>query len=139
MEDIPNRFISHNNLTPILHLLLNRPKLTRHNLNCTSLLTLLQALTTAQDNTEPRIQGGLGLAGNEIVALGENGATLRVAQDGPCDTAVLELVRADLACEGAGRLVEDVLRGDFEAGAQVLAGEEEVEGGWGDDDLCGGC
>jgi hypothetical protein len=60
-----------------------------------------------------------------------------VAQDRPRDAAVLELIRADLACEGAGWLVEDVLRGDFEARAQVLAREEEVEGGWGDDDLCG--
>jgi hypothetical protein len=59
-----------------------------------------------------------------------------VSQDRPCDAAVLELVDRDLACEGAVGLVEDVLRRDFEAFAEVLAGEEEVEG-WGcNDDLC---
>lgn len=138
MGNVPNRFISHNNLTPIAHLLLHSPKLTRHNLNRTPLLALLQTLTTAQDDTQASIQRCLGLAGDEIVALSENGAALRVTENRPCDAAVLELVRADLAGEGAGGLVEDVLGGDFEAGTEVLAGEEEVEGGWGDDDFCGG-
>ena len=62
-----------------------------------------------------------------------------MAENRPCDAAVLELVGRDLAGEGAAGLVEDVLRGDFEAGAQMLAGKEEVEGWRGDDDLCGLC
>jgi hypothetical protein len=60
-----------------------------------------------------------------------------VAQDRPRDVAVLELRDGDLAGEGAVRLVEDVLGGDFEAGAEMLAREEEVEGGGRDDDLWG--
>jgi hypothetical protein len=44
-----------------------------------------------------------------------------VAQNGPGDAAVLELVGGDLACEGAAGLVEDVLRSDFEAFAEMLA------------------
>jgi hypothetical protein len=59
-----------------------------------------------------------------------------VAQDRPCDARVLELVGGDLAGEGAAGLVEDVLRSDFQTRAKVLAGEEEVQGWWGDDDLC---
>jgi hypothetical protein len=45
------------------------------------------------------------------------------------------LVDADLASEGTVGLVEDVLGCDFEAAAEMLAGEEEVEGWWSDDDL----
>jgi len=56
-----------------------------------------------------------------------------VAQQGPSDVGVFELLDGDLAGESAVGLVEDVLRGDFEARTQVLAGEEEVEG-WGRDD-----
>jgi hypothetical protein len=58
-----------------------------------------------------------------------------VAEQGPGDVRVLELGDGDLAGEGAVGLVEDVLGGDLDALAGVLAGEEEVEGGRGDDDL----
>jgi hypothetical protein len=46
------------------------------------------------------------------------------------------LVGGDFAGEGAAGLVEDVLRSDFETWAEVLAGKEEVESWWCDDDLC---
>jgi hypothetical protein len=58
-----------------------------------------------------------------------------VAEESPGDVRVLELGDGDLAGEGAVGLVEDVLGGDLDALARVLAGEEEVEGGRGDDDL----
>ncbi len=41
----------------------------------------------------------------------------------------------DFAGEGAGGLVEDVLRGYFDAGVEVFAGEEEEERRGGDDDF----
>jgi len=134
--DSPNRLISHDNLTPVLDLVRNSLELRRHNLNRLARLALLQTLTTAQNHAEPAVQRRLGLARNELVVLLENDTALRVAQNRPRDAAVLELVGGDLAREGAARLVEDVLCGDFEAFVQVLAGEEEVEGWWGDDDLC---
>jgi hypothetical protein len=59
-----------------------------------------------------------------------------VPKNGPCDSRVFELVNADLAGEGTVGLVEDVLGCYFDAFAEVFAGEEEVERGWGDDDLC---
>jgi len=59
-----------------------------------------------------------------------------VAENRPRDVAVLELLGADLAREGAVALIEDVLGGDFDAAAEVLTCEEEVEGWRGDDDLC---
>jgi hypothetical protein len=58
-----------------------------------------------------------------------------VAQDGPRDVAVFELGDGDFAREGAVGSVEDVLGRDFDARAQVLAGQEEVERGRGDDDF----
>ena len=58
-----------------------------------------------------------------------------MSEDSPGDIAVLQLRHADLTGEGAVGLVEDVLGGDFDAGAEVFAREEEVEGGRGDDDF----
>jgi hypothetical protein len=78
----------------------------------------------------------LGLGGGELVGLLEDGAALGVAQDGPVDLGVLKLGGGDLAREGALVLVEDVLSGDLDLGADFGAGEEEIEGWWGDDDLC---
>jgi hypothetical protein len=66
----------------------------------------------------------------------EDLAALRVANEGPGDVAVLELLGRDLAGESTVGLVEDVLCGDFKALAEVLACEEEVERGRCDDDLC---
>ena len=45
------------------------------------------------------------------------------------------MVDGDFAGEGAIGLVEDVLGCYFETVAEVLAGEEEVEGRWGENDL----
>lgn len=59
-----------------------------------------------------------------------------MADQGPGDAALLELVDRDLTGESTVGLVEDVLGGDLETLAEVLAGEEKVEGGRGDDDLC---
>jgi len=58
-----------------------------------------------------------------------------VANKSPGDTAVLELFDRDLTSEGTVGLVEDVLRSNFNALAEVLACEEEVEGWRCDDDL----
>jgi hypothetical protein len=137
-KDIPDGLIRHNNLTPILDFIRNRTELLRHHLHSIALLALLQALAAAQNDAEAAVQRRLGLARHKRVVLLQDNTALRVPENRPRDAAVLELVRADLAREGARRLVEDVLRRDFEALAKVLAREEEVEGGWGDDDLCGG-
>lgn len=56
-------------------------------------------------------------------------------EDDPRDTAVLELRNTNFTGKGPVRLIENVLGRDFDALAQVLAREEEVERGWGDDDF----
>lgn len=135
----PNGLISNNNLAPVLDLIRNSLELRSDNLNRLVRLPLLEALTTAQNHAESAVQRSLGLGGNKLVVLLKDDTALRVAEDGPCDAAVLELLRRDLAGEGAAGLVEDVLCGDLEALAEVFAGEEEVEGWRGDDDLCWWC
>lgn len=59
-----------------------------------------------------------------------------MTEDGPCDTAVLELLSGDLTGESTVGLVVDVLGSDLKTLAEVLAGEEEVESGRSNDDLC---
>jgi len=61
-----------------------------------------------------------------------------VSQQCPFDLGLLELCDADFAGEGAVGLVEDVLGAYANFFADMLAGKEEVERGWGDDDLCYG-
>lgn len=59
-----------------------------------------------------------------------------MTEDGPCDAAVLELLGRDLTSEGTVGLVVDVLSGDLKALAEVLTGQEEVERGGSNDNLC---
>ena len=100
-------------------------------------LTLLQGLAAAPDDTNTTISGELGLGSNHIVGLAQDGSSLRVAEDGPGNTAVLELGYADLTGERAIGLVKDVLGGDVDVRGQVLADEKEVQGRRGNDNLCG--
>lgn len=61
-----------------------------------------------------------------------------MADESPVDLGILQLLDADLAGESAIRLIEDVLGSNAELFVGELAGEGEVEGGRGDDDLGGG-
>jgi len=131
----PDGLVSNDNLAPVLDLVRNSLELLGNNADGLARLTLLQALAAAQNHTKTVVGSCLCLVGNEVVVLLEDLATLRVSDQGPGDAAVLELLSRDLAGEGSVGLVEDVLRCDLEALAEVLACEEEVEG-WGcDDDL----
>jgi hypothetical protein len=67
----------------------------------------------------------------------EDHTTLGVAEEGPGDVAVLELVNGYLTSESAVRLVEDVLRCDLKTGFEVLASKEKVERWWCNNNLCG--
>lgn len=59
-----------------------------------------------------------------------------MAEDRPSDVAVEKLRDGQLTSEGAVGLVVDVLRGDRDVLTQLFADGDEVEGWWGDDDLC---
>lgn len=131
----PDWLVSHNNLRPVLNLLCNSLELSGHDINGLSSLTLLQALTTAENDTESAIKGSLGLLRDELVILLEDNPPFRMSENSPGDAAVLQLIYGELTSESAVWLVKNVLGSDFDSLAEMLAGEEEVEGGWRDDDL----
>ena len=125
--DGPDGLVGDDDAAPVGDLGLEGGELAGDVLEGLSRLALLQGLAAAPDDAEPGVGGVLGLGGDDGVALVEDGAALRVAQDGPVDLAVLELRHRDLAREGAVGLVEDVLCGDTDLGLGELADEEEVE------------
>jgi hypothetical protein len=136
LPNIPDGLVGNDNLAPVLDLVGNNLELLGDNVDGGTGLTLLEALTAAQNHAEVGVKRSLGLVGDDLVGLAQDGAALRVAEDGPGDAAVLELRGRDLASEGTVGLVVDVLGGNLEALAEVLAGGEQVEGRGSDDNLC---
>jgi hypothetical protein len=132
----PDGLVGDDDLAPVLDLVRNSLELLGDNVDGGAGLPLLEALTAAQDDADTAVERSLGLAGDEGVVLLQDGAALGVAEDGPCDAAVLELLGGDLTGEGTVGLVVDVLSGDLETLAEVLAGQKEVERGGSNDDLC---
>ena len=133
--DGPDGLVGDDNLAPVLDLLADGGELADDDLHGLAGVALLEGLADAEDDVDAAVDGSLGLLGDEVVGLLEDDTALGVADEGPGDVGVLELGDGDLAGEGTVGLVEDVLGGDLNALAGVLAGEEEVEGGRGDDDL----
>src|SRR5271169_4282731 len=111
----PNWLIRNDNLFPttLPNSIMDLAQLLRHNLHRASLLPLLQTLATAQNHPDTAVNGRLGLAGHELVFLFENGAALRVPDQGPTNVGVFELRDGDLAGEGTVGLVKDVLCSDL--------------------------
>lgn len=134
--DLPDGLVGNDDLAPVLDLVRNSLELLGDDVDGGAGLPLLEALTAAQDDADAAVERSLGLAGDESIILLQDGAALRVAEDGPCDAAVLELLSGDLTGEGTVGLVVDVLSGNLEALAKVLAGQEEVERGRSNDNLC---
>ena len=131
----PDGLVGNDNLAPVRHLGLEGLKLLADDLDGLASLALLEGLSAAPDDADAGLGGDLGLGGDELIRLVQDGAALGVTENGPGDLAVLKLGDGDLASEGAVGLVEDVLGGDLEASTKVLTDEKEVEGGRGDDDL----
>jgi hypothetical protein len=134
--DLPDGLVGNDDLAPVLDLVGNSLKLLGDNVDSGAGLPLLEALTAAQNHADATVEGSLGLAGNERVVLLQDGAALRVTDKGPCDTAVLQLLGRDLTGESTAGLVVDVLSGDLNTLAEVLAGKEKVESRGGNNDLC---
>jgi hypothetical protein len=132
----PDGLVGNDDLAPVLDLLGDGAELVGDDLDGLVGLSLLEGLANAENNAEAVVEGGLGLGSDEVVGLLEDDTTLRVTGQGPGDVGLLELAGRDLTGEGTVGLVEDVLGSDLETGAEVLTGEEKVEGRRGDDDLC---
>lgn len=125
--DGPDGLIGDNDLGPVRNLSLEGGELAADHIDRLAGLTLLQRLTAAPDNANSVLSGVFGLEGDDLVALTQDGAALGVAQNGPVDAAVLQLRDRNFAGESAIRLVEDVLGGNLNALAEVLADEEEMQ------------
>jgi hypothetical protein len=133
----PDWLISNNDLGPLLlaQNLLNSRKLGRDNRLSLTGLALGKGLAAAEDNPDAAIDGSLGLGGDEGVVLLEDFTALGVADQGPGDTGVLELVNGDLASVCAIWLIEDVLCGNLDLVLGLLLREGEIDGWWCNDDL----
>lgn len=134
--DGPDGLVGNDDLAPVLDLLGDGAELVGDDFDGLVGLSLLEGLTNAENNTEAVVEGGLGLGGDEVVGLLEDDTALRVTGQGPGDVGLLELAGRDLTGESTVGLVEDVLGGDLETGAEMLTGEEKVESGRGNDNLC---
>ena len=73
-----------------------------------------------------------------LVGLLQDDTTLAVTNHNPVNLGILELLNADLASESTIGLVEDILSGNANLRIGQAAGECEVQGWRGDDDLGGG-
>ncbi len=133
----PNGLVGDDDLAPVAaDMGAEDAELPGNHVDSLACLALFERLAAAPDDANARVDGKFGLGGDQLVRLAEDGAALRVAQDGPVDVAVLELGNRDLAREGAIRLIEDVLRSDVDTSLQVFAYQEEVERRRCDNDLC---
>lgn len=133
--DGPDGLVGNDNVAPIRDLGLERLDLLGDKVNGGASLADLEALAAAPDDLEAVVKGVLGLGGDNVVRLAEDGSALRVSEDGPVDVAVLELGNGNLAGEGTAGLIVDVLGSDLDFGTESLADEVEVESRGGDDDL----
>lgn len=135
----PDGLVGDDDLAPVGDLTLEGLELGGDVLDGLARLTLLKALTAAPDDTQAVLGGVLGLVGDDLVGLAEDGSSLGVTQDGPVDVAILELGDGDLSGVSAVGLVEDVLGSDLDVVLDGLLDEREVESGRGDDNLLEAC
>jgi hypothetical protein len=70
-----------------------------------------------------------------LISLLEDHSALAVADDSPVNLGIAELLNTDLSGESTIGLVVDVLGSNTDLGVGKLAGQSEVDGGGGDDDL----
>jgi hypothetical protein len=124
----PDGLVGDDNVGPVGDLGLERLDLGRDKLNGLASLTGLEGLAAAPDDLEAVLGSVLGLGGDDLVRLADDGSALGVAEDGPVDLTVLELGDGDLASESTVGLVVDVLGGNLDILAESVADEREVEG-----------
>lgn len=138
--DGPDGLVGNHNLVPVLGVKLgnNGVDLRLDNVNGLVGVALLEGLTNAENDRDTARDSKLGLLGNELVVLLDNSAALRVADDNPSGTNVLDLVNRNLTGVGARALDIGVLGGNANGGLAVLQkldGPVEVREGRGNDDL----
>lgn len=129
----PDGLVGDNHFAPILDRVGYGFELSQYHIHGLVAFSLLQRLSTAENDAQSSVECDFGLASHELVRLLENDSAFRMSEDGPGDVAVFELFDGDFSRKGSVGLVKDILGGHFDSGTKVLAGEEEVEGWWSDD------
>lgn len=76
LECLPDRLVGNNDLSPVLHFVGNGLELCSHDFDRLSRLTLLQTLTTAQNDANSTINSRFSLACNETIVFLKNDSPL---------------------------------------------------------------
>lgn len=134
--DGPNRFVSDNDLAPVLDLVSYGVELTDNDVDGFVRLTLFESFTDAKDDAEVFGESSSGFLGYVGVGFMEKSATFGVAEDDPGDGGLFEHRDRDFTGEGTAGLVVGVLRSDGDGGSpELLLDGKEVEDGGCNDDL----
>merc|ERR1719234_1732293 len=102
----PNWLIGNYHLAPVRHILGNCCQLAEADLISNPCLSFLKFLPNAREDVQSGFQSKLNLVPNKLISLSKNIPPLRVAQDHPTSTAVLNHSWSQFSSEGSlGRLV----------------------------------
>ena len=126
----PDRLISNDNFAPILNFSTDCGELS--SVHCISLsgLSFIKLLANASHNTEIVLEGYLDFAGNDLVGLAEDMASLAVAQDDPVETEIFDHLGACFSSIGTIAVERTILSRelDLRAGEGLLSCTEMDEG-----------
>lgn len=120
----------------LANLLGNRLELALTDLVGDALLTLLEGLADTGDNLEANGESSLDLVSDNLVRVAEKGAALRVAENDPRNSGILDLLGRDLASVGSRIDRVRVLGSDLDRGLDRARDIKQVDGRGGDDNLC---
>ena len=110
--DSPDRLVSDYDVGPVLDAGPHGIELLLEDVIRLVCLSLFKRLTNAEDGFESGALGFLNLLGDDLVSLTVELSALRVADNGPLQAKVNDLLGADLASESSVTVSADVLGGD---------------------------
>ena len=116
--DGPDGLVGDHDGAPVLNGLLDGIELSLQNIVRLTSFTLLNSLTNAKDGLEAGSLRLGDLLGDDIIGLAEELSALGVANEGPLEAEVNDLLGTDLTGEGTVTLGADVLRADEDVGVE---------------------
>ena len=133
--DGPHGLVSNDDVGPLIDGGLDGIELSLKHVVGLVCLSLLEGLTNTKDSLEAGCLSAGHLLGNDIVGLTEELSALGVANKGPLEAEVNDLLGTDLASECTVALGADVLGSNENIGVKHRLGGSDVEGDGSDDDL----